>query len=375
MQVRTPCRRHFIRSGPRASVPCPMAPEPQGSLLRPPRRGRLRHRVGAAPPRASRPATSSRSTRRAAASTPWSRRSSSRPPAGASSSRSARSTGGVSYRRATCARCRRVAPRQVQDGQQRLELDLGLGQLRRRVGVAHDADARVAARHAGRVSSAQRSATQNSPSSVASVHPTGPAYQPRSRPSSAGMSGRGAVQRLAADRRRRVQQAGQLDAPSAAWRAARGSACRGAGCWPPARRRARAPPPPTRACGRSARAMRRDDDGLLLAVLVRAQQLLAQVRVDGRVGLAPGRAGQRERRGPHRPRGGPAARARRPRNALSPRAGAEARSRTGTPRAARRARAAASWGAAAWTCTSRASTTFSRSPARMRSTARATAAS
>src|ERR1700730_16027679 len=35
----------------------------------------------------------------------------------------------------------------------------------------------------------QRGAPQNSPSPVASAQPTGPAYQPRSSPSSAGMSG------------------------------------------------------------------------------------------------------------------------------------------------------------------------------------------
>ena len=88
-----------------------------------------------------------------------------------------------------------------QDREQRAELDLGLGQLGRRVGVAHHADARVAARASRPRSSAQRSATQNSPSSLASVQPTGPAYQPRSRPSSAGISGVGDRVRLAADRR------------------------------------------------------------------------------------------------------------------------------------------------------------------------------
>ena len=42
-----------------------------------------------------------------------------------------------------------------------------------------------------------------------------------------------------------------------------------------------------------------DDDRVLLAVLARPQQPLAEVRVDGRVGAARRRAGQRERRGPH----------------------------------------------------------------------------
>src|ERR687896_532402 len=42
-------------------------------------------------------------------------------------------------------------------------------------------------------SSAQRSATQNSPSSARSVHPTAPAYQPRSSPSRAGIRGSAAA--------------------------------------------------------------------------------------------------------------------------------------------------------------------------------------
>ena len=72
-------------------------------------------------------------------------------------------------------------------------------------------------------SSAQRSATQNSPSPAASVHPTVPAYQPRSSPSSAGISRRRDVARLAADRRRRMQHAGELDRARSATPAARGS--------------------------------------------------------------------------------------------------------------------------------------------------------
>ena len=94
-----------------------------------------------------------------------------------------------------------------QDRQQRLQLDLGLGQLGRRVGVAHDADARVAARDRARAAarSAARRRTRR-PRSRRSSRP-GPAYQPRSRPSSAGISGAARRQRLAADGRRRVQQA------------------------------------------------------------------------------------------------------------------------------------------------------------------------
>ena len=73
-----------------------------------------------------------------------------------------------------CARSPEGRGSARQDGQQRAELDLGLGELGRRVGVAHDADAGVAAAPRRPRSSAQRSATQNSPSSLASVQPTGP---------------------------------------------------------------------------------------------------------------------------------------------------------------------------------------------------------
>ena len=51
------------------------------------------------------------------------------------------------------------------------------------------------------------------------------------------------------------------------------------------------------ACGRSALRDPAHDDALLLAVLVAAQQRLAEVVVHGRVGAAPCRAGERDRRG------------------------------------------------------------------------------
>ena len=73
-----------------------------------------------------------------------------------------------------------------EDRQQRPELDLGLGQLGGRIGVRHDPGARVTRAVRPR-SSAQRRATRNSPSPVRSLQPTAPAYQPRSRPSSAGI--------------------------------------------------------------------------------------------------------------------------------------------------------------------------------------------
>src|SRR5439155_660579 len=56
-------------------------------------------------------------------------------------------------------------------------------------------DSRITYRHATvrEVVGVWRRATQNSPSSLMSVQPTGPAYQPRSRPSSAGISGSAAA--------------------------------------------------------------------------------------------------------------------------------------------------------------------------------------
>ena len=111
-----------------------------------------------------------------------------------------------------------------------------------------------------------------------------------------------------------------------------------------------------------------DDDRLLLAVLGRAQELLAEVVVDGGVGGAAGGAGQGDGLGSVAvaadqqlwrggDEGGVAA------------AGAE--DVTGWKPARRTPKtAAASWAVGAWTVTSRASTIFSKSPALMRSTAR-----
>ena len=120
--------------------------------------------------------------------------------------------------------------------------------------------------------------------------------------------------------------------------------------------------------------MRRGDDRVLLAVLLRAQELLAEVVVDRRVGAAADRAGEGERGGARavaadeqlgaRADEGGVAAGRRSRRSRS-RSRRAARRR---PRPGRAAREAVTW-------TSRASTTFSSSPARMRSTARATASS
>jgi hypothetical protein len=127
------------------------------------------------------------------------------------------------------------------------------------------------------------------------------------------------------------------------------------------------------ACGPQRAGDPAGDDLLLLALLVRAQQLLAEVVVDRRIGRAARRARQRDRRGAqslaaHSSSGEAATKA------ASPAAGAE--HVAGLEGGAQDPNtAAASCGAGAWTATSRARTIFSNAPARMRSTARATAAS
>ena len=115
------------------------------------------------------------------------------------------------------------------------------------------------------------------------------------------------------------------------------------------------------------------DDRLLLAVLGRLQQLLAEVRVDRGIGGPARRSGERDRRRPQ---------------ALAPhqqlRRGADERrvahpaqytKHDSNPSRSTPNTAAASCGAGAWTATSRASTIFSNAPERIRSTARATASS
>src|SRR5262249_5578275 len=120
------------------------------------------------------------------------------------------STPSPGARRAISSRARSSRPSERKHRQQRLELDLGLGQLRRRVGVAPDADAGVAARDAA----AQQRAAQADdelavlvevgPSERAGVPAAIEALERRDERQRLG-------QRLATDRRRRVQQAGQLD--------------------------------------------------------------------------------------------------------------------------------------------------------------------
>ena len=112
-------------------------------------------------------------------------------------------------RRAPRAR-RRLRRLEREHRQQRLELDLGLGQLGGRVAVAHDADARVAARdRAVEQRAAQRDAE------LAVLGRVRPAHGARVPAAVEPLERRdercGGRVRLAADGRRRVQQPGQLD--------------------------------------------------------------------------------------------------------------------------------------------------------------------
>ena len=118
--------------------------------------------------------------------------------------------------------------------QQRAELDLGLGELGGGIGVGDDPGARRRGGRSRSRSRAERRATQNSPSSTASIQPTGPAYQPRSRRSSSGDQPLSLVGR-AAPARPPGSDGGARRArgPSGTRRAGRGSASPGAGCWRP----------------------------------------------------------------------------------------------------------------------------------------------
>ena len=272
-------------------------------------------------------------------------------------------------------RRRRACAQPASTGSSACELDLGLGQLGRRVGVAHDADAGVAARDRRRAAarSAARRRTRR-PRSRRSSRP-GPAYQPRSRPSSAGISG---AARGRAARRRRPASGAAAPASSIALerrgelRADRRREVLDVG--DPHEHRLVGAAATHTACGRSARSMRR----ATIACSSRSLASAAAARRGGR--RPPGRrcaASSRPARPSRRagPRGGPAARGWRRRTRASPRptqkhvAGRERLAQHAEHR--RRVVRRAARGPA----TSRASTIFSSSPARIRSTARATAAS
>ena len=105
------------------------------------------------------------------------------------------------------------------------------------------------------------------------------------------------------------------------------------------------------------------------AVLGAVQQLLAEVVVDGGVGAAPGRAGERDGRGDARRCGARAAPGWR-RRTRPPACRRRSRSRSRTTSRSAPNSAAGECGRAAVTATSRARTSLSSSPARIRSTAR-----
>ena len=116
------------------------------------------------------------------------------------------------------------------------------------------------------------------------------------------------------------------------------------------------------------------DDRVLLAVALVAQQLLAEVIVDGGVGAAAGGAGERERAdavalAAHQQLGAGGDQ----RRVAAPDAEHEAGGELLAQHAEHRRRVIRSAGA--WTWTSRASTIFSSRPAPISSTARATACS
>ena len=143
-------------------------------------------------------------------------------------------------------------------------------------------------------SSAQRRATQNSPSSLASVHPIGPGVPAAVEALERGDQRGGDRVRLAADGGRRVQQPRELDDAVRLGElgADRRREVLDVGDLDDRRLLGRGDPDGVRA-QRAGDPV--GDDRLLLAVLGRAEQLLAEVVVDRRVGGAADRARERDR--------------------------------------------------------------------------------
>ena len=140
---------------------------------------------------------------------------------------------------------------------------------------------------------AQRRATQNSPSSLASVQPMAPAYQPRSRPSKAGINGTAAAWGSPPTAGVGMQQRGEFDG---AQRMGELGADRGGEVLDvrDADDRGLVGRGDPDGVGSQGAGDPADDDLLLLAVLGGAHELLAEVVVDGGVGGAAGGAGQRD---------------------------------------------------------------------------------
>ena len=253
------------------------------------------------------------------------------------------------------------------------QLDLGLGELGRRIGVGDDAGAGV---EVGGAIAQQRRAQRDAELAVVDgVHPADRARVPAAvehlevgdqplplRAARLRSDGRGRVQepgqledgarlgQLGVDRGRQVLDVRDLD-DDGLGRALDPDRDRGEPAFDPP-----------------------GDDRVLGPVLVAVQKLLAEVVVDGRVGAAPGRPRQRDGRGDAAAaadeqlgagadEGAPPACPRR------------SRSRSRTPLAARRTATPGECAEGAVTRTSRASTSLSTSPLRMILTASATAAS
>ena len=142
-------------------------------------------------------------------------------------------------------------------------------------------------------SSAERSATQNSPSSVTSIHPTGPAYQPRSRSSSSAIAASASSAWLAAHRRGRVEQPGQLDRGARRGELSANGRRQVLDVRHPDQVRFGSGRHPDRV--RAKRALDPARDDLVLgSILRRASQLLPEVIVDRRISAATGRARERD---------------------------------------------------------------------------------
>ena len=139
----------------------------------------------------------------------------------------------------------------------------------------------------GRSTSPQRRATISSPSPSAPSQPIGPAYQPRSKPSCSSMSAERDVARRAADRRRRVEPAGEREQPGLSRQRARD---RRDEVLDVAQRQDAGRLGDVQRLGdrRQAVAERVDDDGVLLAVLLAREQRGGERGVLGGVGAARG---------------------------------------------------------------------------------------
>ena len=145
-------------------------------------------------------------------------------------------------------------------------------------------------------SRAERRATQNSPSSLASIHPPGPRTSrgrcPRARRSAAQRLGAGSPPTAGVGWRSPASSTAERGSASWAWIGV-------ARCWMFATLTScgSGSEATQTACGRSARSIRRATISCSRAVLVASQEPLAEMVVDRRVGAAAGRARERDRRG------------------------------------------------------------------------------